>query len=765
MNRLHSMALASCVSVCFFLSTAQAADPEIQEVNRAGDRIEVKVKSEDNANVLRILTSSNLLSWLTNTSSSLPGTNSPLVGHLWTNVLPAVPWFVRAEVQPISAPRQLAAHVLNRLAYGHTPYELGRILGFKTNIAGADTMVDFGEGVADGGIGVDAWIAEQLNPAAIVEDVTNQFTAIAPIYARFGTLATVILTNQPGSNETNQPGTLNFHDFRAWYALHCVGARRQFLEVMLYWCENHFASSFSQARSTFEGSYEAVGGDIDDRIPTKMEAEEHRAYRAALLNPAVTFRDLLRLQHESASMTVFLDTNDSVGGGNNVAGTAYTRALLEHFSMGATNGHDEGDVIALSLAWTGWDVQKVAVADAGNLFAFQDGSLMGQSRTNSQGVYALQFRNTRHGQSNLFLWYHRDSVGALSNNYPNGQVVAGPGGFKRVPARFNGSGMTPAYNFANKNYGTNTGNEGRYSLYIHNTTNLTAQRPLMVNKVYTVLDHLADLPFTQEHISVKLCQLLVHDDFATGYDFNDGLVTPEEQLVWNCLMAWETNAPKGQLYKVVQAITDSALFRSSSAYRRKLKTPLEFTMSAVRALRLATNEVYAADNFSTDTTGYAIVSGVIARTLQHPLNRMGYLIFDSEQPAGHAERGSRYADPNTLIERARWINSVMYPTYNVVSDTVSGGNRTRFHLRGVMDRFLSASAQNDADQVVQLFLRLLFPGEGETNLDGYRRLGLSLLNQTSTGTTSAWTGVDAQKNDRVPRMVGALMSLQRFQEQ
>ena len=67
----------------------------------------------------------------------------------------------------------------------------------------------------------------------------------------------------------------------------------------------------------------------------------------------------------------------------------------------------------------------------------------------------------------------------------------------------------------------------------------------MTNKVYAILDHMADLPFTQEHISVKLCQLLVHDDFATGYNFNDGLVTPEEQLVWNCLMAWENQRAQG----------------------------------------------------------------------------------------------------------------------------------------------------------------------------------------------------------------------------
>jgi hypothetical protein len=83
----------------------------------------------------------------------------------------------------------------------------------------------------------------------------------------------------------------------------------------------------------------------------------------------------------------------------------------------------------------------------------------------------------------------------------------------------------------------------------------------------------------------------------------------------------------------------------------------------------------------------------------------------------------------------------------------------------VLNHFLSPAAQADADRVVRLFLTLLFPGEGEVNLDGYRRIALSLLNQTSTGATSPWTGSSAQINDRVPRMVAALMSLPRFNEQ
>ena len=42
-----------------------------------------------------------------------------------------------------------------------------------------------------------------------------------------------------------------------------------------------------------------------------------------------------------------------------------------------------------------------------------------------------------------------------------------------------------------------------------------------------MIKHLANQPFTQEFISVKLCRLLVHDDFAIGYDFTDPQLSPK----------------------------------------------------------------------------------------------------------------------------------------------------------------------------------------------------------------------------------------------
>lgn len=770
--RNAALSLAA-ISIAAFSQLGSAIEAEITSVGNVSNKLQITVKPQDSADVLRILTKSDLNApWTTNSTSSDSGTNGPLVGYTWSSNLLGNSLFVKAEIKPISSERQLAAHVLNRLAYGPTPYELGRILGFVTNVNGNVTNVTFGEGIPDGGIGVDAWINEQLNPQSIVEDVTNQFTAIAPIYARFGEKDTVVLTNQTGSGDTNFPGSCNFQDFKAWYAMHCVGARRQTLEVLLYWLENHFVSAWLTARQTFQGRYNGVGGQIQNTIPTKMEIEEHKAYRSAMMRTNITFRELLRLQHESTSMTVYLDTNDSNGYGNVIANENYAREIMELYAMGVDNGYDQGDIVAASLPWTGWDVRKVDPANANNLFAYQNlGAGPDNNASNTYGVYVLQFRRSRHGNSNIFLWYHRASIGALGNNYPNGAVSnnTSVNGMKRVPSRFNGTSMTPSYNYANKNYGTNTGNVGRYALFIPATPHTTANDgndPARTNKVYTIMDQMADLPFTQEFISVKLCRLLVHDNFEIGYDFSDGVVTPEEQLVWNCMMAWETNTPKGQIYKVIKTITDSSLFRSEAAYRQKLRDPLEFTMAAIRALRIASNEVYTAGNFSADTLGYSVVAGTSAQGASFPLNRMGlFLIFDRDAPDGYPETGPTYVGASGLAERIRWINSVMSPTYNTTPDGIEGGNYTKIDPRAVLNRFLSPAAQTDADKVVRLFLTLLFPGEGEINLDGYRRIGLSLLNQTSTGTTSPWTGSAAQINDRVPRMVAALMSLPRFNEQ
>src|SRR6185503_10981412 len=68
-----------------------------------------------------------------------------------------------------------------------------------------------------------------------------------------------------------------------------------------------------------------------------------------------------------------------------------------------------------------------------------------------------------------------------------------------------------------------------------------------INDGYEVIAHLANQPFTQEFISVKLCRLFIHDNFVHGvYDYTDPNRSPEAELVRQCMVAWNTPAGDGR---------------------------------------------------------------------------------------------------------------------------------------------------------------------------------------------------------------------------
>src|SRR6185503_5400391 len=106
---------------------------------------------------------------------------------------------------------------------------------------------------------------------------------------------------------------------------------------------------------------------------------------------------------------------------------------------------------------------------------------------------------------------------------------------------------------------------------------------------YVVAQHLANLPQTMEFVSVKLCRTFVHENFDFGvYDYTATDLSPEARLVKACMTAWDTAASdgrKGNIRKVLKVIFDSDLFRGHAASQQKVKTPLEFSVSAIRALR------------------------------------------------------------------------------------------------------------------------------------------------------------------------------------
>lgn len=330
----------------------------------------------------------------------------------------------------------------------------------------------------------------------------------------------------------------------------------------------------------------------------------------------------------------------------------------------------------------------------------------GESRTNS--IYRRDLGLVSRAPYTLSYWYKPGTNlnGSLIIRLSNSGIVGSPGG------------------------GTNSVQEG-----------------------YEVLAHLADQPFTQEFISVKLCRLFVHDDFALGYDFTDPNLSPEGRLVRACMEAWENSTPKGQIRKVLEVIFNSELFRSQDGSMQKVKTPFEFTVSAIRALRGRTTN----GEFTADSNGMGIVS---------PLNRMGRMrLFDRDDPDGYPESGAPWISAGTLSERLRFVQALL------IASTAGGrgdanGNTTD-PVKLLKDR-LPSSAWNNAGAVVDFFLELIYPGEGKANLDEARRAAIDYLNTADNGINSSPfssvvnTGV---YDTRVRGMVATLMSFQRFQEQ
>lgn len=639
-------------------------------------------------------------------------------GYEWRGTDTAPHSAYRFRVTPMSSNEVLTATVLNRLAYGPTPHELERVLSTPN--------------------GADAYIDEQLSPELLVEDVSNSHTNIDLIAAKFADQDEPVSTNSHA----------NISDFRAWHCLRAVGAKRQLLEVLLQFLENHFVTQFTKSRDYFAGKYN--DGGLEDRLAAQLEYLENAKWRQALLNPACTFYDLLKISTESPAMILYLDTVESSGRGSNIPNENYARELLELFTFGVDNGYDQTDITLLSRAWTGWRLEMVDATNALNPFATKTTTILpGSTNTslaysNLLGCWAFNFQS--------FYRYTAGSTTIFAN--------------KTVPARF-GSPYTT------KTYGTNTV-PGRYQLYLPQRSGTNG-----IRDGYDVIKHLADLPFTQEYISVKLCRLFVHDEFPNPstdtsnpsyqfYNYAAGNLSAEAQLVRACMAAWESSSPKGQIRDVLRVIFDSELFRSQGAAFQKVKTPLEFVASAVRALRTSTNG-FLPNTYTADTDGYA---------LNTPLLRMGVMgLFDRGDPDGYPESAAGWISAGTLAERIRFAQSFSIAqgqsghTGGQSGTGNDAGNNVLHPVTLILQKFPSQLDQKDAAKVVDYFLSLIYPGEGAGNLQLYREAAIEFLNTGDNGVDSPFASLSVSATSaspydtRVRGMVGMLLAMQRFQEQ
>ena len=637
----------------------------------------------------------------------------------WTVTPPAGNAFHQLEVTPLTSNQLLTATVLSKLAYGPTPELLDRLAI----------------------IGPQAYINEQLAPETLTERAPLAHTNIAYIESRFGTPTNYIVS----SNQiTSGPGTASLQDLQAWLALNAVNADRQLLEILTQFFENHFVTYGSKSANQFVG-FQYSGG-YPNRGAGELEWREVTGWRHVLMQPNGTFYDLLKVSAESLAMIIYLDTVSSRGNTPNIPNENYSRELMELFTMGVDNGYDQSDITNMAPAWTGWTMDIVPSGSAYNPFSARSTVRIDPAGpnaiTNLLGVWALNFKANQHatGAKTIF-------------------------GNKTVPARFGAP-------YTTRLYGANA-IPGRYDLVIPARTGTNG-----FADGYDIIRHLADLPFTQEYVCVKLCRLFVHDDFQHGYDFTDATTTPEEDLVRDCMAAWENSSPRGQLRPVLGTIFNSALFRSHGGNAHKVKTPLEYAASALRAIRQSTNGsgLHGAWTASTDGYGLTTSQGAGQRGgTDSALMRMGGMsLFNRETPDGYPEAGAGWVSAGALAERVRFVSSLLK-----AANQTGKNDSNVFLINNVTDpvrllqlRLPVTADQKDAGKVADLFLRLLFPGEGRASLDEYKRVTMNFLNTDDAGTGSSpfinltpGSAPGSAYDNRVRGMVALLLSAQRFNEQ
>jgi uncharacterized protein (DUF1800 family) len=448
----------------------------------------------------------------------------------------------------------------------------------------------------------------------------------------------------------------------------------------------------------------------------------------------------------------------SKGNGSNIANENYAREVMELFSMGVDNGYDQNDITVQSRIWTGWTIEKVAFSNAFKVFApalkagdpLIPGSVTNQVKSNYFGVWAFNYKTNNHNTSSKTI-------------FPA----------KYVPARF-GLPWT-----ANKYAGNAT--PGLYQMVIPGHSNTDTNG---ISEGYQFLTNIANFPFTEEYISIKLCRLMVHDEFPNPsndtnsdsyafYNYAAGNLSPEADLVRQCMLTWETNSPKGQIWKVLQTIVNSDLFRSHGGSQQKVKTPLEYAVSAIRALRSSTNGSNLAGSFTAFTDGYNV--GGTSSGAATVLSRAGnMLLFDRDAPDGYPETGPPWISAGTLAERLRFVQSfaTAIGQSGHTSTTNDAGSNTGCDIVGLLKAKLTlASNWNNAGAVADYFLAILFPGEGAGNLATYRASAINFLNTDENGNSSPLSGIavsgtaNSTYDNRLRGLVGMLLTFQRFQEQ
>src|SRR5256714_6930895 len=183
-----------------------------------------------------------------------------------------------------------------------------------------------------------------------------------------------------------------------------------------------------------------------------------------------------------------------------------------------------------------------------------------------------------------------------------------------------------------------------------------------------LLKLLANHPATMHHVSRKLCQRFVNDD-------------PPDGCVDDAVAAWKRSS--GDMGEVLRAIFHGPDFWAAANVRAKVKTPLEFVVSAARAV--------AAEP---DTSP----------RLAQVVARLGEPLYLHVGPDGYPEREAAWVNSGGLLDRmnaAVALASGKLPGVTVVLDSIVSAGDPDQLIGAVNEKILSGTMSENTKQVLR----------------------------------------------------------------
>ncbi len=250
-----------------------------------------------------------------------------------------------------------------------------------------------------------------------------------------------------------------------------------------------------------------------------------------------------------------------------------------------------------------------------------------------------------------------------------------------------------------------------------------------------VIDAMVGHPSTAEFICIKLVNRFVSDEISL--DSYHARSASEEllALVDNAIAAWNTdvNGRKGHLGTVLQVIVDPIarvnVFWGQAGYKTKIKTPVEYINSTLRALN----------------TQFTVAANLPAWN-----DRLGMHLFTRDEPNGWSELGHKWMDSGTLLQRIEFSRSM--------ANSATSTGTYFFDLNA----WVAANNLTSAAAIVNHFNQKFYQG---SLLPEHVNVLVTYGNTDANGNPSTLNPALTAHAARVRELVGLILSLPHWQYQ